>query len=115
MNAKMIIIDEISMLDVNVLECVDQELRHQNQSDLPFGGKHVILAGCRMQLVPPTGAKRSVFGSKYMEMFHHVELHQQMRQADDPKFLAFLRQVGEFLKYNLYLIVGERRTQVVAH
>lgn len=92
---RLIIIDEVSMLDLRVLEAVDQKLRKMLNIQLPFGGKSLILGGDRLQLVPPSGRNRSVYSSPaIMDTFFHVELDVQVRQIADPDFCQFLRQVN---------------------
>ena len=54
MSAKVIVIDEISMLDARVFGMVDQVLRVVKRSELPFGGIQVVLVGDFFQL-PPIG------------------------------------------------------------
>lgn len=90
----MVLIDEVSMLDIRVLQCIDQQLQIITGVSTPFGDKHVILGGDKAQLVPPVGSKYSIFNSNYMELFYHIELKQQMRQTGDHEFLAWLRKVG---------------------
>lgn len=93
--ASLIIIDEISMLDVRVLQRVDEKFHAWVGIDLPFGGKCIILGGDRMQLVPPNGKKFSIYSAaSTMQQFFHIELTQQMRQTDDGEFRQFLRQVN---------------------
>jgi hypothetical protein len=83
------------MLDCKVLNCVDQKLRKFCATDEPFAGKAVIIGGDRMQLVPPSGSKNSVYANlPLMELFQHKELRQQMRQAEDPDFTQWLRNVN---------------------
>lgn len=53
-NAKVLIIDEISMLHKNQLEMVDEILQHLRESFDPFGGVQVVLSGDFFQLPPVT-------------------------------------------------------------
>jgi hypothetical protein len=98
-NAKLIIIDEISMLDQKVLECVDQKLRKFCENEKEFGGKHVLLGGDRRQLVPPS-AKSIYANEPLMAMFEHFELKEQMRQ-NDPEFIEWLRKVKKYTFFDL--------------
>jgi hypothetical protein len=92
--ANIIIVDEISMLDVHVLDSVDKKLRNLMELEEPFGGKHILLGGDRMQIIPVGGAKKSIYASsKYMSQFYHVELVEQMRQSGDPEYTDWIRQV----------------------
>jgi hypothetical protein len=89
-----VIVDEISMLEVGVLQEMDKKLQVICGVQLPFGGKVVVLGGDRMQLPPPMGEHLSIFASYYMQLFHHFLLTQQMRQIDDPDYTAWLRKVN---------------------
>ena len=51
-NAKVLLIDEVSMLHHFRLDFVDQVLRRVKKNDLPFGGIQVILCGDFFQLPP---------------------------------------------------------------
>ncbi len=50
--AKVLIIDEVSMLSGNVLEMVDAVLREVRHSELPMGGVQTVLVGDFFQLPP---------------------------------------------------------------
>ncbi len=49
---KVLVIDEISMLDVTVFEALDQMAKLVRGSDLPFGGVQLIVVGDFLQLPP---------------------------------------------------------------
>ena len=51
-NARVLVIDEISMLSAQTLGCVDQILRHLKKSSRPFGGIQVVFCGDFFQLPP---------------------------------------------------------------
>ena len=53
-HTKVLIIDEISMLDYQRLDLVDKVCRGFKQNDLPFGGMQIILSGDFFQLPPIT-------------------------------------------------------------
>ena len=53
-NAKVLIIDEISMLHAKQLDMVNQVLKYFKENDEPFGGIQVIFSGDFFQL-PPVG------------------------------------------------------------
>ena len=65
-----IVIDEISMVRVDVFNQVDKILKLVNKSDLPFGGKQMILFGDLFQL-PPVAKREETeyFADKYGGVF----------------------------------------------
>ncbi len=91
---KVLIIDEVSMLDANTLDLVDRVCRKAKlERDLPFGGMQVILVGDFFQLPPVSKNKtaRFAFNSDAWESLSPkvCVLHEQHRQ-DDMVFLEVL-------------------------
>lgn len=92
-----IVIDEISMVRADLLDCVDKFLRlHGPNPKRPFGGVQMVFIGDLYQLPPVvTSAEREIFRSHYpspyffsakvMEAFdmEFVELEKVYRQQDD--------------------------------
>ena len=66
-----LIIDEISMVRVDMLEQVDKILKIANKNNLPFGGKQVILFGDMFQLPPVVSSKEEsqYLTNKYGNVF----------------------------------------------
>ena len=61
-----IVIDEISMVRADLLDCVDKFLRLNRFEDYPFGGTQMIFIGDLYQLPPVvTGAEREIFKTHY--------------------------------------------------
>ena len=62
-----IVIDEISMVRADLLDCVDRFLRlNRPRTDKPFGGVQMVFIGDLYQLPPViTGAEGQVFRSLY--------------------------------------------------
>ncbi|MDP3957562.1 MAG: PIF1 family DEAD/DEAH box helicase [bacterium] len=85
--AKVLIIDEISMLDGAVLTLVERVCRKVRKLRLPFGGLQVVLVGDFFQL-PPVGkqgrAVEFAFDSEVWQVLQPVTcyLTEQHRQAD---------------------------------
>ena len=104
-NVNTIVIDEISMVRVDVLERIDYILKKINKNNIPFGGKQMIIIGDIFQL-PPVAKKEEMdylnntyngiyfFNSNaYKEAdFHGVELKEVFRQRDID-FLNLLNDV----------------------
>jgi hypothetical protein len=86
--AKVLVIDEISMLDGRMLDGIEAILRTIRQSGEPFGGLQVILVGDFFQLPPIAGRgemSRFAFESSAWERakFLTCYLTEQHRQEDD--------------------------------
>ncbi len=92
--AKVLIIDEVSMLDGRVLTLVDRIGRMVKKSVLPFGGIQVILVGDFFQLPPVAQAGRATQFAFESEAWQRLNpticyLSEQYRQ-DDSTFLDIL-------------------------
>lgn len=86
--AKVLVIDEISMLDGRILDGIETILRTIRQNGEPFGGLQVILVGDFFQLPPIAGRgemSRFAFESSAWDRakFLTVYLTEQHRQEDD--------------------------------
>ncbi len=91
-----IVIDEISMVRADLLDCVDVFLRKNREIDLPFGGVQMIFIGDLYQLPPVVkGEEKKIFKEIYKSafffdakvmneiMFEFVELQKVYRQSDE--------------------------------
>ncbi|MDR2862003.1 MAG: AAA family ATPase [Syntrophobacterales bacterium] len=101
-----IIIDEVSMMRADLMDCVDRFLRLNGPDGaLPFGGIQLILIGDLYQLPPVLGAKeRGVFQLTYRTPYFFsslvsgelqlafVELEKIYRQTD-PAFIQLLNAI----------------------
>lgn len=101
-----IVIDEISMVRADLLDCVDKFLRLNGKNkNLPFGGVQMIFIGDLYQLPPViTGNERAVFknlyeteyffSSRVLQNFamEFVELEKIYRQHDQ-KFIELLNKI----------------------
>ena len=104
--AKVLIIDECSMVDPIIFDGMDMAARTcRKQMDVPFGGIQVVLCGDFLQLKPviksagPVGGKERptyLFESNAWEQLigttHVYELHEMFRQSD-PEFLSALAEL----------------------
>lgn len=114
-NAKVLIIDEISMLDGSVLVMVEAVTRTLRRKQEPFGGLQVIFVGDFFQL-PPIADKESgvraqfCFESTAWRMANPIVcyLSEQHRQ-EDTAFLSTLGAIrrGE-LEDSVFEYIGER-------
>lgn len=102
-----LIIDEVSMIRCDVMDAVDNILRHYRRSSLPFGGLQVILFGDLYQLMPvaksddieklsPIYESMYFFSSKVMKSWSCpiIELKHVYRQ-DNPGFVELLNHIRE--------------------
>lgn len=92
---KHLIIDEISMVRVDVLDYVDRVLKYVKGNDLPFGGVQVIAVGDFFQLPPVVNAadrkalervgyrSEFAFDAKCFSSFKPVILNEVLRQNDE--------------------------------
>lgn len=91
--AKVLIIDEISMIDAETLDKVDFHLRALKDEDLPFGGLQIVFVGDFFQL-PPVTKKDDVHFAFEAESWKESNpticyLSEQHRQSDKV-FLSIL-------------------------
>ena len=86
-----IVIDEISMMEKDLFEEFDRQLRQATgQVGVPFGGVQIILCGDFLQLGAIHG--EPVFLSPvFQSHFVHLKLVQQVRQSEHPEFADMLR------------------------
>ncbi|HEY0948230.1 MAG TPA: AAA family ATPase [Candidatus Paceibacterota bacterium] len=108
--AKVLIIDEISMLSGNVLSMVDEVLRTVRHSDRAFGGLQVVLVGDFFQLPPVSRGEVSfAFDASAWKALNPVVcyLEEQHRQ-DDTTFLSVLSAIraGEWDHTHVSLITA---------
>ncbi len=101
-----LVIDEISMVRADLLDCIDKSLRlHREEPSLPFGGVQMIFIGDLYQLPPVIkGKEREVFQGYYQSgyFFHahvfkeleveFIELEKIYRQKD-PQFIKILNAI----------------------
>ena len=97
-NTRVLIIDEISMLDARTLNAVDQVCRTIKEPDLPFGGLQVIFVGDFFQLPPISrqeeGKAEFAFQASSWKQADPITcyLSEQYRQEDEA-FLSILSEL----------------------
>jgi len=120
-SAKVLIIDEVSMLDGNILAMVEQVCRVLRRNDEAFGGLQVIFVGDFFQL-PPIGERGGARAQFCFEapVWQRVNplvcyLSEQHRQ-EDATFLATLGAIrrGE-IEDSVYECLSERNTSPDEH
>lgn len=99
--ASLIIWDEAPMANRSVLACVDEICRQIMGTDIPFGGKVVVLLGDFRQTCPVIrkGSKADVINasitrSALWPAFSIFRLTNPIRNAEDPLFSEFVDAIG---------------------
>lgn len=91
------IIDEISMVNIVVLNKIHQVAKAIRGNDMPFGGIQVVVAGDFLQLPPITQDKsKPLFAFEYPEwayLISEVVLLEEGYRQKDPAFLAILHEM----------------------
>lgn len=118
----MMVIDEISMVRADLLDCVDKFLRMNcSQRNLPFGGKQMVFIGDLYQLPPVIkGKEREIFKYHYQtpyffsaRVFDHlpmefIELMRVYRQKDE-QFIDILNAIrNKTITEDLLELLNER-------
>ncbi|MBF0594389.1 MAG: AAA family ATPase [Candidatus Omnitrophica bacterium] len=107
-NLDAVIIDEVSMVRADLMDCIDAFLRlHARHADKPFGGVQMILIGDLYQLPPVVmREERDIFTNVYASPyffdarcfnglpFEFLELETIYRQKED-RFIALLNAVRD--------------------
>ncbi len=105
---ELLIIDEVSMLRADLLDCIDHMLRYlRKRKDIPFGGTQLLFIGDLLQLPPVVkdnewNILKSYYQSSYFfeakalstQPLIHVELEKIYRQSDD-QFIKILNRFRE--------------------
>lgn len=97
---KILIIDEISMLDSERLDLLDRICKVAKESFLPFGGLQIIMSGDFFQL-PPVDREREGIKFAYDSWIWKQTdvkicyLDEQHRQQDDTEFINILDNIRE--------------------
>ena len=135
-NMGLLIIDEISMVNPLLLDCVDTVMQRVRRNGAPFGGCAVLLCGDMAQLPPVIPTKRGsglsekdvlsklgykttyAFGSKaWQSIQHYFELKGSFRQGEDKVYYAILNQIRDSLlgkpAPHLHKALGEVNKQCV--
>jgi ATP-dependent DNA helicase PIF1 len=117
-----IVIDEVSMVRADLLDCVDKFLRLNGPNkQLPFGGVQMIFIGDLYQLPPVvSGAEREIFRSHYPSPYffsakvfpqlelEFIELEKVYRQKDN-EFIRLLNSIRNRTATNDDLALFNRR------
>jgi len=103
-----LIIDEISMVRVDVLDAIDESLRlNRDEPHLPFGGVQAVFFGDLLQLPPVVHEDLRIYFAHAYETpyfysarvfkalkYQRMELTKNYRQGKDPQFFHLLSRIG---------------------
>lgn len=102
---QMIIIDEVSMVRADMIDCIDAFLKLHGNPKLPFGGVQMVFVGDLYQLSPVVRAdERSIFSTVYRSPYFFdarilkaadldlLEFERNYRQKDDT-FIGLLNRI----------------------
>lgn len=103
----LLVIDEVSMVRADLLDCIDDVLRRVRRSSLPFGGLQLLMIGDTQQLTPVVKDEEwamlgNVYDTPYFfsslalreTAFSCVELKHIFRQEDE-SFISLLNKIRE--------------------
>lgn len=103
---EILIIDEVSMLNLDTFEFIDYAARIIRNTNLPFGGIQVILVGDFYQLPPVSSETKFIFNSELWNNIidYSIILKKSYRQSDT-QLINFLNKirVGKIDKETLYI------------
>jgi len=120
---ELLIIDEVSMLRADMLDAIDEVLRHfRGRRSAPFGGVQVLFIGDLFQLPPVVSdAEWAMMSEQYKSPFFfsagvleenppmHIELKKIYRQSDE-KFISLLNNIrNNEMEEEDYLLLEKRR------
>ena len=109
-NAKMLAIDEISMISADIFDMLNNLLKVVRQNNAPFGGIQLILFGDFLQLPPVNKENKEVFFCFESEAWQEaniemITLKEIFRQSDkDLVNLLNNLRFGEITKYDVELL-----------
>ncbi len=124
--AKMLVVDEVTMGDRYVFECIDRSLRDVRKDNRPFGGMCVVLAGDFRQILPvlPRGKRPQIVGLTIkrsdviwpvVQPLHMVtNMRAQLAGGQVAEHADFLLQLGEGLleRHTNEPLYGEFRVRI---
>jgi ATP-dependent DNA helicase PIF1 len=96
-NAKILAVDEVSMLDGNLLDKLDKLFKYVRQNNEPFGGIQMIFFGDFLQL-PPVSKSNPLFAFEVESWWEaNVRVHELMTvmRQSDREFVEVLMKVRE--------------------
>jgi len=111
-NAKILAIDEISMISGDLFDKLNQLLKHVRQRKAPFGGLQLVLVGDFLQL-PPVSRDERVFcfeSEAWTEATPAVFILKNVFRQENAEFINLLHHIrrGDLNDAHLALLEGRR-------
>jgi len=120
-NVRLLLIDELSMVDHLLFSWVDQRLQQLLHKTLPFGGLGIILMGDMLQLSPVCGStlyksalKGSSPGGLLFQRFELYTFQEKMRAATDTAHTYYIysfRNLAHPVTSDLSIVTPSARSQ----
>ena len=93
LETKVLIIDEISMMNPELFDKIDLLFRRIRRDTRPFGGVQIIISGDLLQL-PPVGSNEFVFESfNWDEVIHETIYLDEVMRQNESEFIQVLNKV----------------------
>lgn len=113
---KVLIIDEISMMDIKFFEKISDYLKLIKNSSLPFGGIQIILSGDFHQ-IPPVEFTDYIFNSRVWKQLNLKcnILTKSFRQEGDIQFQELLNnlRIGKVTEENYKLLLNQKSSSLL--
>ncbi len=115
--ADVLVIDEISMVRADLLDCMDQFLRKVRKNKLPFGGLRVVVIGDLYQLPPViTSGEREAFSQIYdSPYFFASHVMKELLAAEDVAFLELETVYRQSDPVFINLLNAVRKKSITVH
>lgn len=119
-NLKLLIVDEVSVVLLNLIDVIDHTLKSVRRNNWPFGGAPVLFVGDLFQLPPvvATPEERVYFSHRYRSrFFFSAEVFRDMRVQPVQLKRVFRQADTEFVAALNHIRVGEggRITRCYSH
>ncbi len=115
--ARVLVIDEVSMLHAHRLDMVERVCRRFKRNDLPFGGLQVILSGDFFQLPPVTKSRisnhESQISNVQTDLFVNYDLSSEMQDTgSEPKSdMVIHSRAWKIMKPAICYLTEQHRTE----
>jgi len=115
-NLDVLIVDEVSMVTPDIVDCINNTLRAIGKKDQPFGGVPVVFVGDLLQLPPVIGRDVGTYYSQHYNTpnFYSAQVFQQVDIIPVELTKVFRQTDLEFIKALDCIRVGEGHQHVLS-